>query len=263
MRVNEKAYISGRISSQPWKNVKKAFAFGCMVAKKKGYEPISPLAGEKGKNWQWQDFMLDDLKKLSECSKMFVLGSPEEVKESYGVQIELLWARKLGIEVTYIANEEMERMNLKPLTEDNSFTQFMNSLPKWDGKDRVLEFENFVSMSLIVYSGGGCGTSCISKLIIEACKKNTDIVFCGIQGIGKSTLLRWLYPFEQTEITSPYHRTEAKEIPNGSILIETTHELKNVRKKTSYCYFRQIDLSYTQIDIKQLYAQVLAEAKEE
>lgn len=260
MTTIRKAYISGRISSQPWEQVKRLFTYGCKYAESMGYEAVSPLEGEKGKEWQWQDFMLDDLKKLSECSKMFVLGTPEEVTKSYGVQIELLWARKLGIEVTYLANK---RMNLRPFTEDNSFIQFMNSLPEWDGKDRVVEFENFVSMSLIVYSGGGCGTSCISKLIIEVCKKNTDIVFCGIQGMGKSTLLRWLYPFEQTEITSPYHRTEAREIPNGSILIETTHELKNIRKKTSYCYFRQIDLAYTQIDIKQLYAQVLAEAKEE
>lgn len=106
MRVKEKAYISGRISSQPWEQVKKSFAFGCKYAESKGYEAVSPLAGEKGENWQWQDYMLDDLQKLSECSRMFVLGTPEEVKESYGVQIELLWAKKLGIEIKYISKEE-------------------------------------------------------------------------------------------------------------------------------------------------------------
>lgn len=102
MRVKEKAYISGRISSQPWEQVKEAFAYGCKYAESEGYEAVSPLAGEKGENWKWEDFMLDDLKKLSECSRMFVLGTPEEVKNSYGVQIELLWAEKLGIERTYI-----------------------------------------------------------------------------------------------------------------------------------------------------------------
>lgn len=161
------------------------------------------------------------------------------------------------------ADKEMKiSMSLDSFTEENSFIHFMRYLPKWDGKDRVEEFKKLVPMYLVVYSGGGCGTSCISKLIIEVCKKNTDIVFCGTQGVGKSTLIRWLYPFEQTEIPSPYHRTEARRTPNGSILIETTHEPKNVRKKTSYCYLEQIDLSYTQIDIKQLYAQVLAEEKE-
>lgn len=142
------------------------------------------------------------------------------------------------------------------------FETFMNSLPEWDGKDRIAEFSKCIEMRLVVYSGGGSGTSCISKLIMEVCKKNTDILFCGKQGIGKSTLLRWLYPFEQKEITSPFHRTEAKQIANGSIIIETMHETRSIRKKTSYCYIDKIDYSYTKIDIRQLYAQVLAEAKE-
>lgn len=106
MKVKEKAYISGRISSQSWEEVKKSFAFGCKYAEAAGYEAVSPLAGEKGESWQWQDYMLDDLKKLSECSRMFVLGTPEEVANSYGVQIELLWAEKLGIEITYITTKE-------------------------------------------------------------------------------------------------------------------------------------------------------------
>ena len=71
MRKKKKAYISGRISSQPWEEVKKSFAFGCKYAEAAGYEAVSPLAGEKGESWQWQDYMLDDLKKLSECSRMF------------------------------------------------------------------------------------------------------------------------------------------------------------------------------------------------
>lgn len=142
------------------------------------------------------------------------------------------------------------------------FEEFIQTLPEWDGKDRVAEFSKCVEMRLAVYSGGGAGTSCISKLIIEVCKKNTDIVFYGEQGIGKSTLIRWLYPFEQKEITSPFHRTEASQIANGSIIIETTHEPKSIREKTSYCFIDRIDYSYTNIDIKQLYAQVYTEAKE-
>lgn len=106
MKVREKAYISGRISSQPWGQVKKAFAFGCKYAEAAGYEAVSPLEGEKGENWEWSDYMFDDLKKLNECNRMYVLGSPERVRESYGVQIEILWARKLGIHIEYIDYEE-------------------------------------------------------------------------------------------------------------------------------------------------------------
>ena len=97
-------YISGRISSQPWEQVKKLFALGCKYAESKGYEAVSPLEGEgeKDENWKWQDYMLDDLKKLSECDKMLVLGTLEQVRDSYGVLIEILWAEKLGIEITYI-----------------------------------------------------------------------------------------------------------------------------------------------------------------
>ena len=106
MRKKKKAYISGRISSQPWEKVKKTFTIGCLHAEFAGYEAVSPLAGEKGENWKWQDFMIDDLKKLSECDVMFVVGTPEEVENSYGVQIELLWAEKLGIEITHIIPKE-------------------------------------------------------------------------------------------------------------------------------------------------------------
>lgn len=102
MRKKKKAYISGRISSQPWEKVKKTFTIGCLHAEFAGYEAVSPLVGEKGENWEWKDYMLDDLKKLSECDVMFVVGTPDEVKNSYGVQIELLWAEKLGIEIAYI-----------------------------------------------------------------------------------------------------------------------------------------------------------------
>lgn len=124
MRVKEKAYISGRISSQPWEEVKKLFAFGCRYAESKGYEAVSPLAGEKGENWEWKDYMLDDLQKLSECSKMYVLGSPEEVAESYGVQIELLWAKKLGIKIIYIPMEEyLVKVKMKLYTYNGSFVR--------------------------------------------------------------------------------------------------------------------------------------------
>lgn len=105
-KEKEKAYISGRISAMPWLQVKKAFAFGCRYAEAAGYEAVSPLAGEKGENWEWSDYMIDDLKKLKECSKMFVVGRLKEVQESFGVRIELLWAEKLGIDITFIDYDE-------------------------------------------------------------------------------------------------------------------------------------------------------------
>lgn len=138
------------------------------------------------------------------------------------------------------------------------FEFFIATLPDWDGKDRVAELEKLVKMQLVVYAGGGVGTSPVRKLIIEVIRKNTNIMFCGKQGIGKSTFARWLYPFEQEEMKQIWKEVEIVSLPNNSLILETTEEEPLSFGRTSYCHIRDIDYSYTNIDIKQLYAQVLA-----
>lgn len=142
------------------------------------------------------------------------------------------------------------------------FEFFIATLPDWDCKDRVSELERLVKMQLVVYTGGGVGTSPVRKLIIEVIRKNTNIMFCGKQGIGKSTFARWLYPFEQEEMIQRWKEVEMVSLPNNSLLMETTEEEPLTFGRTSYCHLGEIDYSYTNIDIKQLYAQVLAEEKE-
>lgn len=141
------------------------------------------------------------------------------------------------------------------------FEFFIATLPDWDGKDRVTELERLVKMQLVVYAGGGVGTSPVKRLIIEVIRKNTNIMFCGKQGIGKSTFARWLYPFEQEDMKQIWKEVEIVSLPNNSLIMETTEEKPPLLNKTSYCYITAIDYSYTEIDIKQLYAQVLAEQK--
>lgn len=101
----KKVYLSGRISSQHWEQVKKVFKMAAQYVEDCGSQPISPLTGEKGKDWKWSDYMFDDLKKLEGCDEMLVIGSKQDVKDSFGVRIEILWAEKLGIKVTYMPYE--------------------------------------------------------------------------------------------------------------------------------------------------------------
>lgn len=51
------------------------------------------------------------------------------------------------------------------------FEFFIATLPDWDGKDRVTELERLVKMQLVVYAGGGVGTSPVKRLIIEVIRK--------------------------------------------------------------------------------------------
>ena len=143
------------------------------------------------------------------------------------------------------------------------FEFFIATLPDWDGKDRVSELEKLVKMQLVAYAGGGVGTSPVKRLIIEVIRKNTNIMFCGKQGIGKSTFARWLYPFEQKEMIQRWKDVEMVSLPNNSLILETTEEKPLTFGRTSYCHLKAIDYTYTSIDIKQLYAQILAEQKKQ
>lgn len=141
------------------------------------------------------------------------------------------------------------------------FEFFIATLPDWDGEDRVTELEKLVKMQLVTYAGGGVGTSPVKRLIIEVIRKNTNIMFCGKQGIGKSTFARWLYPFEQEEMMQRGKEVEMVSLPNNSLIFETTEKKPPTFGRTSYCHLKAIDYSYTNIDIKQLYAQVFEEER--
>lgn len=103
-----KAYLSMRISFHSEEEVEKTNEAGMQLATAMGFEPISPLDGVKGEDWMWQDYMIDDLQKLPACDAVLVLCTREEVKESFGVQVEILWAERLGIPVLYAPEQTTE-----------------------------------------------------------------------------------------------------------------------------------------------------------
>ena len=146
------------------------------------------------------------------------------------------------------------------------FEEFITTLPDWDGKDRVRELEKLVKIETkIFYADRGYRQDYplvwLRRIIIRTLQGSTDIFFVGEQGIGKSTLISYLFPYEHEMY--PDLKTEARLIAN-CVSVHEVEFMPNLPVRYSgslICYIRNIDYSYTDIDIKQLYAQVLAEQK--
>lgn len=145
------------------------------------------------------------------------------------------------------------------------FEFFIATLPEWDGKDRVSELGKLVKIETkIFYSDIGYCREYprvwVRRIIRRILQGTTDIFFVGEQGIGKSTLISYLFPYKH----EMYPETEARLIGNGVVIHETEFmpTLPVGYSGSLVCYIRDIDYSYTDIDIKQLYAQVFEEAKE-
>lgn len=149
------------------------------------------------------------------------------------------------------------------------FEEFISTLPKWDDKDRVTELEKLVKAETKIlnekhgYRYRDYSNEWVRRVIREILRGITDIFFIGEQGLGKSTLIRYLLPFECV----PYQGiTNVETILTANCL--GVHEAERVPNQlpddysgTLICHIKDIDYSYTDIDLKQLYAQVLAEKK--
>lgn len=143
------------------------------------------------------------------------------------------------------------------------FEEFITTLPEWDGKDRVRELEKLVKIETkIFYSDIGYCREYprvwVRRIIRRILQGTTDIFFVGEQGIGKSTLISYLFPYEYEMY--PDLKTEARLTGNGVVIHEAEFmpTLSVGYSRSLVCYIRDIDYSYTDIDIKQLYAQVFA-----
>ena len=141
------------------------------------------------------------------------------------------------------------------------FEEFITTLPEWDSKDRVTELEKLVKAEIkIFYTKIGftqypyAWPRILIKKILQGV---TDIFFVGEQGVGKSTLISYLFPFKHEMY--PAFKAEARLIGNGVVVYETEFmpTLSVGHSESLICYIGDIDYSYTEIDVKQLYAQVL------
>lgn len=146
------------------------------------------------------------------------------------------------------------------------FEYFRRSLPEWDGKNRVAELESKIKATITFHK------TCkalehinIMRMLKECCGDNSNrvlfLTFSGKQGIGKSIFARWLFPFSYLFAKSalPYQDWTGM-IANEVIIVEKEELPKNMFSpyiNDIVCEITEIDYSYINIDIKQLYAQIV------
>lgn len=147
------------------------------------------------------------------------------------------------------------------------FEEFITTLPEWDSKDRIAELTRRIKINLSLYDMDDetVQRSTVMVNFLKALFHRIDTVIVGKQGIGKSTFIRWIYPFIDGE-RLPQDREDVTLyiIANKVLILECNEFIPlKVSGKVLICEIIDIDYSYIDIDIKQLYAQVFAEAKEE
>lgn len=148
------------------------------------------------------------------------------------------------------------------------FKEFITALPEWDSIDRVAELTRRIKINLSLYDKDD-ETLQHSTLIVNLLKAlfhRIDTVIVGKQGIGKSTFIRWIYPFIDEERPPQDREDGTLYIIANKVLILECKELFPLRvedcDKVLVCEIININYSYTNIDVKQLYAQVFAEEKD-
>lgn len=99
--VKKKIYLSGPISGLDYKEAKKRFHELQEMLEKKGHDVFNPI--EYCESWygpddkkEWQEYMNRLLPCICRCDTIYMMNG---WKESYGAQIEYLWAVRCGLEV--------------------------------------------------------------------------------------------------------------------------------------------------------------------
>lgn len=143
------------------------------------------------------------------------------------------------------------------------FEEFKQNLPEWDGNDRVAELMRFViaDTELVTFKHKQLDCTTVwPRFLVKYCidEGRANIVIQGEQGIGKSTFVRWLCPF----IENKEPQMTFMQIGN-SLLFETQSEIlpeikpDNCGTDIFICHIKFLQFKYTQIDLEQLYAQIL------
>lgn len=91
-----KVYISGPVTSLPYKEAKKNFSIAQQKLEKKGYEVVNPLNIGLPLCDTWTNFMKADIKMLMDCDAIYMLAGWQG---SQGAVIELNLAIQLGYKI--------------------------------------------------------------------------------------------------------------------------------------------------------------------
>lgn len=146
------------------------------------------------------------------------------------------------------------------------FEEFITALPEWDGKNRVAELEARIKAT-ITFSSENKEVEHIDivRLIKECCcRDNSDrictLTFYGVPGVNKRAFVRWLLPFSRLYKKTQFHNNRTGLIANDISIFEIKKLPRYVPTRWTndiYLEIIELDCSYTDIDIKQLYAQIL------
>lgn len=90
--MNNKIFISGRISGIKYETAKKNFAMMEKLWRSRGYNPVNPLKLCK-QEWSWLHCMIVCLWHLAQCRFVYFMSN---YKYSIGSQIEFMFANLLN-----------------------------------------------------------------------------------------------------------------------------------------------------------------------
>lgn len=95
--MNRTAYIAGKISGLPKRDVAEKFDLAARELTSMGYHVVRPQAiNDESKNWN--DTVRSEIKQMLECDELHMLP---DWQDSRGAQLERDIAVRLGMEIVY------------------------------------------------------------------------------------------------------------------------------------------------------------------
>lgn len=106
----KRIYLSGKVSGENYEVVREEFAAVQEMLEEVGHEVFNPLDFNEelhggDTSLPWQEYMLPLLPHIAECDIIYLMNG---WRDSYGAQIERLWAERCGLDVIYQDDEEKE-----------------------------------------------------------------------------------------------------------------------------------------------------------
>jgi hypothetical protein len=98
----KKCYIAGKITGLSLDAFTQNFESAKNEVKNLGFEPVSPTDLKHDHDRTWLSYMREDLKAMLECDVVYV---QRNWNDSPGASIEVLMAKRLGLQVIYQAHE--------------------------------------------------------------------------------------------------------------------------------------------------------------
>lgn len=136
----KKIYLSGKVSGENYEEVRQEFAAVQEMLEEVGHEVFNPLDFNEelhggDTSLPWQEYMLPLLPHIAECDIIYLMDG---WRDSYGAQIERLWAERCGLEVIY-QGDKMENRDKGYEEARKSFQAAMDDFESQSASSKQLE----------------------------------------------------------------------------------------------------------------------------